>query len=181
MKKKLLVLGIVMVSVFGLTACGHKHTFAEATCTTPKTCTECGETEGELGEHSWVNATDYTPIFCSNCNKIMTADEWIAIDGNKERLEEKNKEVLADSLDYLSDIKVTVENNTYNYMYFYTEEISSLLIDDDIEALNEYLESQDPENICDLLQEDWGVGDAKVKFAYYTYDGTLLCEKLYER
>ena len=31
----------------------HVHTWKEATCTEPKTCTECGETEGEAAGHQW--------------------------------------------------------------------------------------------------------------------------------
>ncbi|MBR2570550.1 MAG: hypothetical protein IKE30_00240 [Clostridia bacterium] len=31
----------------------HIHTWREATCTEPKTCTECGETEGEALGHQW--------------------------------------------------------------------------------------------------------------------------------
>lgn len=33
-----------------LTGCGHEHTWADATCTEPKTCSVCGETEGEVLE-----------------------------------------------------------------------------------------------------------------------------------
>lgn len=52
-----------------LTGCGHEHTWAEATCTTPKTCTECGETEGEVLEHTWVEATCAEPKHCSVCGE----------------------------------------------------------------------------------------------------------------
>ena len=30
-----------------LTGCGHEHQWTEATGTEPRTCSECGETEGE--------------------------------------------------------------------------------------------------------------------------------------
>ena len=50
-----------------LCACGHEHTWSEATCTTPKTCTECGETEGEVLGHTWVEATCTEPKTCSVC------------------------------------------------------------------------------------------------------------------
>ncbi|MDY4096486.1 MAG: hypothetical protein SOY47_07130 [Lachnospiraceae bacterium] len=45
MKKYILILTIL--STISLVGCGHEHTFSEATCESPKTCTECGETEGE--------------------------------------------------------------------------------------------------------------------------------------
>lgn len=49
------------------TSCGHTHTWQDATCTTPRTCTECGETEGEPLAHSWVDATCTAPKTCSVC------------------------------------------------------------------------------------------------------------------
>lgn len=35
-----------------LAGCGCQHQWEEATCTTPKTCTQCGETEGEALGHT---------------------------------------------------------------------------------------------------------------------------------
>lgn len=65
MKKRLLTLTII--SCILLTGCGHEHTFSEATCTEPKTCTECGETEGEALGHVWIDATCTEPKTCSVC------------------------------------------------------------------------------------------------------------------
>lgn len=39
----------------------------EATCDTPKTCAECGEIEGEVLEHVWVDATYTNPKTCELC------------------------------------------------------------------------------------------------------------------
>ncbi len=33
------------------------HTYTEATCTTPKTCTECGSTDGTALDHDWAETT----------------------------------------------------------------------------------------------------------------------------
>ena len=33
----------------------HKHKYSEATCSSPKTCTECGEIVGSVLEHNYVN------------------------------------------------------------------------------------------------------------------------------
>ena len=51
------------------TGCFHKHTLVEATCTKPKTCSECGETEGEPLEHNWKEATCTEPKKCTRCGK----------------------------------------------------------------------------------------------------------------
>ncbi len=54
----------VMISVSG---CGHEHTWADATCTEAKTCSECGETEGEPLGHAWTDATCTEPKTCERC------------------------------------------------------------------------------------------------------------------
>lgn len=44
-----------------------EHSWAEATCETPRTCRLCGITTGEKGGHKWSNATCTTPKTCSLC------------------------------------------------------------------------------------------------------------------
>ena len=65
---KYTLLSVAMTSSLLFTACGHKHTFADATCTTPKTCTECNEIEGDALGHTWLDATCENPMTCSVCN-----------------------------------------------------------------------------------------------------------------
>ena len=65
--KKIFLSFLCVAMVVVLASCGHQHTWQEATCTTPKTCSECGETEGEPIEHSWVDATCEKPQTCSVC------------------------------------------------------------------------------------------------------------------
>ena len=52
-----------------LAGCGHEHTWADAACTVPKTCTQCGETEGQPLGHTWVEATCTEPKHCSVCGQ----------------------------------------------------------------------------------------------------------------
>lgn len=65
--KKWLQVICTIILCFILTGCGHEHTWVEASCTEPKTCSECGETEGEPLGHSWVEATCAQPKHCSEC------------------------------------------------------------------------------------------------------------------
>ena len=65
--KKLLVLLLTLSIVFTLSACCMKHEWTDATCTEPKTCAKCGETEGEALGHTWVDATCTEPKTCSVC------------------------------------------------------------------------------------------------------------------
>ncbi len=48
-----------------LNSFGHK--WEDATCTRPKTCSVCAETEGEELGHTWINATCQAPKSCSTC------------------------------------------------------------------------------------------------------------------
>ena len=43
------------------------HAWKDATCTTPKTCSTCGTTEGEAKGHAWKDATCTAPKTCSDC------------------------------------------------------------------------------------------------------------------
>lgn len=64
---KYILLSVAISSSLLFTACGHEHTFSEATCTTPKTCTECNEVEGEALGHTWLEATTEAPKTCESC------------------------------------------------------------------------------------------------------------------
>ena len=67
MKKnmRLLIAGLLLCAL--LAACGHQHIWLEATCQAPKTCTDCGATEGTAAEHSWNDATCQAPKTCAKC------------------------------------------------------------------------------------------------------------------
>lgn len=58
----------------------HEHTWIDATCTSPRTCEECGETEGSALEHQWVDATCDKARACSRCGKTegtALGHQWI--------------------------------------------------------------------------------------------------------
>ena len=44
----------------------HVHSFSDATCTAPKTCS-CGATEGAANGHTWKDATCSDPKTCTVC------------------------------------------------------------------------------------------------------------------
>lgn len=52
-----------------LAGCGCKHEWKEATCTEPRTCALCGETEGAALGHEWTNATCTSPRTCTRCGE----------------------------------------------------------------------------------------------------------------
>ncbi len=67
MKKRIFVTTLTLFGMTLLTACGHEHTFTDATCTAPMTCSECGITEGEATGHVFSEATCDTAMTCSMC------------------------------------------------------------------------------------------------------------------
>lgn len=47
----------------------HIHSWKDATCSTPKTCSICGDTAGSPADHSWEAATCTAPKTCAICKK----------------------------------------------------------------------------------------------------------------
>ena len=67
MKKSILILLSILLCTALLAGCSCQHQWAEATCTEPKTCSQCGVTEGEALDHSWLEADCVTPKTCAHC------------------------------------------------------------------------------------------------------------------
>lgn len=68
MKKRILMIAFVLVLALALSSCGCKHeTWNDADCVNPKTCAECGETEGAPLGHTWQAATCEAPKTCEVC------------------------------------------------------------------------------------------------------------------
>lgn len=75
--KKLIALLLVFVMITGVFAgCDSKkeekedscdHEWESATCSSPRTCTECGATMGKAKSHNWASADCETPKTCSLC------------------------------------------------------------------------------------------------------------------
>ena len=93
-KRIILLLSVFFVLVLTLASCDiifnsdqHEHTWREATCTAPKTCTICGATEGEalghterivLGKAPTCTEIGYTEgKLCTVCNEVIVAQEEI--------------------------------------------------------------------------------------------------------
>ena len=61
-----LVMLLLVVTVFAV-SCGCEHDWQEASCSTPKLCTLCGEIEGTIAGHTWTDATCTAPRACTVC------------------------------------------------------------------------------------------------------------------
>jgi len=79
--RKLISFVLVLAMAVSMAACGCNHSWAEATCTTPKTCTKCGETEGAPVGHTpgelVISAVDTEKLTmtqelpCARCGEVL--------------------------------------------------------------------------------------------------------------
>lgn len=80
-REKRWICGIgTFIICFMLTGCCMNHEWKEATCTEPKTCAKCGETEGEALGHTWMDATCTEAKHCSICGETEgepLAHTWV--------------------------------------------------------------------------------------------------------
>lgn len=76
---KMMTVVLLLIAMMLFAGCVCKHEWKDATCTEPKTCTKCGETEGEPLGHSWIDATCTEPKTCSVCGETegnAAGHEW---------------------------------------------------------------------------------------------------------
>ena len=83
--KKLVLLTLVLAMVLTMVGCGCKHQWEDATCTAPKTCSLCGETEGDVLEHTpgqmelaSVDTDALTVTYqqvCTGCGMVLDTQE----------------------------------------------------------------------------------------------------------
>ena len=69
MKKIICIVLVICILSVPLTSCGHEHDWKSATCSTPKTCNSCGETDGSSLGHSYSAPTCTEPKTCTVCGQ----------------------------------------------------------------------------------------------------------------
>ena len=57
---------VIALIVFGNL---HEHNWKDATCDSPKTCVDCGATEGDELDHLWLDGNCETPRKCFHCGE----------------------------------------------------------------------------------------------------------------
>ena len=79
MKKKVLAWIMLALYMLSLAGCACEHSWKKADCDDPRTCRECGETEGEP-EHDWEKASCNAPKTCEDCGETegeALDHEWL--------------------------------------------------------------------------------------------------------
>lgn len=80
--KKVITLVLAVFLCMALSACCLSHEWQEATCTAPKTCAKCQDTEGNALGHTWVEADCENAKICQVCGETEgeplghTPGEW---------------------------------------------------------------------------------------------------------
>lgn len=81
---RIIALSLWAILLMGLYGCGCKHEWQDATCTEPKTCSKCGETEGEALGHTpgewvqddpdFVTSIVWIRQYCTVCGAELDTD-----------------------------------------------------------------------------------------------------------
>ena len=131
------------------TACSHS--WKDATCTTAKTCSKCGATEGSAAGHSWVDATYTNPKTCSVCQATEgsaltreTEEITITVDNWDKYFEIKRKDIIPEKNAFGE--YGTPEDMYYNLELVLKKEYSEKLVSIDVSiefVRDTYLKSYD--------------------------------------
>ena len=82
--KKIVLLMLSFCILLLLSGCCLSHSWTDATCTTPKTCSKCEKVEGEPLGHQWKEATCSKPKTCTGCG--ITEGEKLEHEFGKEEI-----------------------------------------------------------------------------------------------
>ncbi len=136
--KTIVSLGITLALLLSMIGCAaHEHEWEDATCKQRKTCSVCGETEGEMMEHEWEEATCVRPRKCVTCKQKegeALGHKWVEatysapktcercgkIEGSRLELADTCDEVLCRA-SYNQDEYVIVKNEREDYSGVYVE------------------------------------------------------------
>ena len=113
------IISLLLVSL--LLSCSHEHDWISASCYSPKTCNDCGQTEGEIRGHEWVEKTRETAKHCKDCG--LTTYVWYDADGTllyEEEVENGSKP---------TEYQLPSDNDKWDYIEWkdgeiYTEKIA---------------------------------------------------------
>lgn len=187
MKNKMNFLLASMVVGIMLTGCGHEHTWVEANCTTPKTCSECGETEGEALGHTFEDATCTTAKTCSVCGDTEGSPlghTWIDATFDDPQTcsvcGETEGEPLEKTIEYLfanelSDLYAEIQESENTQLENYLDICSSVVLevyDNDIEYVYTYTEGIDYSSF-DLTDEAFSSQNATMLRAINSYEDCI--------
>ena len=138
MRKIIMILLVVVVIVVSFAACdiAHEHTWVDATCTAPKTCSVCKATEGTPLQHKYSNNE------CEYCGSQDPAYTELLLGAS----------IYSDLLDSAADIE-SVGNYISRAWYFAIYEADGISLGSDgIKEFAEFIEA-DEEFVDEVVTE----------------------------
>ena len=136
--KRLLSLNLMVFMVLlMLSGCGHTHEFEDATCTEPKICKVCGETDGKALGHDWQEANCENPKTCKRCGE--TEGEALGHSIDIGLCNKCGKIVNRNSLKAISDFIMEADS----YITSATNEMKSADLSSSVDMYNKYITAQE--------------------------------------
>lgn len=154
--KKITALFAALAVMVSLCGCCMKHSWADATCTEPKTCTKCGATEGEPNGHlfsDWfVESEDFAEMTrnltrtCSACREVEYGIQEIKLDYDIDSSGEASSEFWTFDnatgtlyINYEGDMPNTYDGRPWDY---YSDDIKKIIISDSVTSISDHAFSE---------------------------------------
>jgi len=149
MMRKLSILLLILALAMVFTGCCKHEVWTEADCTTPKTCVECGETDGLPLGHVWQPRSTEVPETCSRCGETrgeriitdprFTTASTIDFYGTWKGHSSISGTLIAEGLDAIMPVDVTLTLNNDSTM---TMEIVGNNADAFVKSAKEFFHAQ---------------------------------------
>lgn len=187
MKKHIRLFLLLLAALAILSGCSCKHEWAEATCDAPKTCTRCGQTEGEPLSHQWAKATCAAPKTCTLCGKTRgeaLPHTWQETDYQNPQTctvcgATEGKPLTAAFVEHGLVINTTVREEPYDYITGCYKNSSKQTVGKLYISNYRIFESDDTHAAIDAYE--WRAFDVKIEFTdKNAYDYGYSCDKCRE-
>ena len=183
MNKKLLSVILIFALCICFASCGHKHSWTDATCTLPKTCSSCNETDGTAMGHIYKGGV------CSACgaedsilaekytralDHIEKRDYPGALDLLLELNDFRDAQVLAGQFRYVPVKIVSVSDSEVSDTEIFYNEDNLPAKTVSASGVSEYTYDADKK----LIREEhtWSSGDKSAYDYFYDENGNLVRE-----
>ena len=127
MTRKLSILILILMLALVFTGCCKHEQWIDATCTTPRTCVECGEIEGAALGHIWIPRTTEIPETCTRCGETrgeriitdprFTTASTIDFYGTWKGASSISGTLIADGLEAVMPVEITMVLNNDSTMH----------------------------------------------------------------
>lgn len=177
----------ILMGISCLTGCACQHKqWNEADCTTPKTCAECGITEGEPLGHKWKESTCQAPKTCEVCQETEgTVADHSTHTGKCEYCSEYilDEAFIPDVVDYTNTMMFNNMSVNFNHTVLDTESSGTTGFDAHVSIPDSMRIDDTVNNGFDYVLHYYGTKDSNCLqqlFMYIELNDTSETDNLYE-